>query len=75
LNAAARTRSLPLIRPLAGLRRALRCAYLRWRIEHAEDDVIACGQLIEHARRQQQAYRFAAQALRCDLAATESEAP
>lgn len=61
-------------RPIAGLWRQMLCAYLRWRIEHAEDDVLAAEQHIEHARRQRDAYRFAVQELRCRLAITESEA-
>jgi hypothetical protein len=61
-------------RPAATLWRALRCAYLRWRIEHAQDDVLAAEVHILHAQRQRDAYRFAVQELRCQLAMAESEA-
>jgi hypothetical protein len=60
--------------PPRSLLRALRCAYLRWRIEHAEDDVLAAEAFIQHARTQRDAYRFAVQELRCQLAMAESEA-
>lgn len=62
-------------RPVAGLWRQVRCPYLRWRIEHAEDDVLAAQQHIHHMQRQRDAYRFAVQELRCQLAMAESEAP
>lgn len=60
------------LRP-ASLWRSIRCAYLRWRIEHAEDDVLAAGQAIEHMKRQQVVYRHAAQEMRCRLAMAENE--
>lgn len=72
-RAAARLCARPRVSVIATLRRALRCAYLRWRIEQAEDDVLAAEREVEHARRQAQAYRFAAQAMRCQLAAVEAE--
>ena len=60
-------------RPIAGLWRQMLCAYLRWRIEHAEDDVLAAEAHIAHAKAQRDAYRFATQELRCRLAIVESE--
>ncbi|HWH75084.1 MAG TPA: hypothetical protein VNV16_12560 [Methylibium sp.] len=72
-RAAARLCARPRVSLIAAVRRALRCAYLRWRIEQAERDALHMAEQIERDQRQLVAYRYAVQELRCDLAASQSD--